>query len=255
MDVHQLAKALKDANVTPDTMLLTWHLNTMDLTLLRCFMDMGGYGEVLPPEGNCIPLIQFFRPNLPIGPDGVRRFPLKLELLYPVMYPGGELFGLNHEAIYDCKQTREVCIALDELCKPIRDREIVWQPGNHLHPDRGSIGRVQNVNNSAQGIAAQITKFFGVVDKEEALESARKTNSMPVPAPVPTKAKDTKKKRRRKGPAVSTQKTRKSISGYYATLGEERTAADTIEAPRLAAASSSADQDVKETGRKKRRVD
>jgi hypothetical protein len=66
--------------------------------------------------------------NLSEGPPGRKSFPLGLEELFPIMYPRHQLIGLNHQALIDCQQTRLVCTAFDELCKPIGERSMEWQP-------------------------------------------------------------------------------------------------------------------------------
>jgi len=43
------------------------------------------------------------------------------------MYPRHQLIGLNHQALVDCEQTRLVCMAFDELCRPIEERGEDWQ--------------------------------------------------------------------------------------------------------------------------------
>lgn len=44
------------------------------------------------------------------------------------MYPRHGLVGLNHQALVDCQQTRLVCMAYEELCRPIAERGREWQP-------------------------------------------------------------------------------------------------------------------------------
>jgi hypothetical protein len=128
MNVHEVALKLQQVGIAPDTVILVYHLSTMDLSLLREFLESAGYTGILPPNKNCIPLIPLLRMNLSEGPPGRKSFPLGLEELFPVMYPRHHLIGLNHQALIDCQQTRLVCMAFDELCKPIGERGIEWQP-------------------------------------------------------------------------------------------------------------------------------
>lgn len=44
------------------------------------------------------------------------------------MYPRHSLVGLNHQALVDCQQTLLVCMAFDELCRPIEERGEQWRP-------------------------------------------------------------------------------------------------------------------------------
>ncbi|RBA10665.1 hypothetical protein FPRO05_05254 [Fusarium proliferatum] len=127
LDVHEIAAKLKQSGISPDTIVLMWHKNRADLQLLRKFLEAGGYTDILPPDENCIPLIHLFRTNLPYN-RFKQRFPLNLEVLFPVLYPGSGLRGRNHRAIIDCLQTRYVCDALDEFSRPVAERGIRWRP-------------------------------------------------------------------------------------------------------------------------------
>jgi hypothetical protein len=128
LDVYKVASKLQQAGITQDTMILVWHMSTSDLTLLRLFLESAGYVGILPPDENCIPLIQVLRTNLRDGPAGYGLFPMRLDLLFPIMYPRHSLIGLNHQALVDYQQTRLVCMAFDELCKPIEERGDKWRP-------------------------------------------------------------------------------------------------------------------------------
>jgi hypothetical protein len=128
MNAHEVASRLQQAGITKDTMILVWHTSTMDLALLRQFLESAGYVHILPSDNNCIPLIQVLRTNLREKPVGHRCFSVRLELLFPVMYPRHSLIGLNHQAFVDYQQTRLVCMAFDELCKPIEERGEEWRP-------------------------------------------------------------------------------------------------------------------------------
>ena len=55
------------------------------------------------------------------------------------MYPWHHLVGLNHWALEDCQQTWLVCMAFDELCKPIEERGEEWQPDDVANSTQMSI--------------------------------------------------------------------------------------------------------------------
>lgn len=124
MNVHQVAARLKEVGICRETIVLVWHTCTADLNILRNFLNSGGYTDILPPNENCIPLVNIFRPGLPKFKKNP--FPMKLEIFFPVMYPGHEHVGLNHAALIDCKQTRLICEGFDQLYKPVKDRERKW---------------------------------------------------------------------------------------------------------------------------------
>jgi hypothetical protein len=67
----------------------------------------------MPPDKNCIPLINIIHSTLPMVRKNL--FPIRLEHLFPVMYPGHEYVGLNHAALIDCRQTRLVCEGVEQL--------------------------------------------------------------------------------------------------------------------------------------------
>ncbi|SCV51257.1 uncharacterized protein FFB14_11919 [Fusarium fujikuroi] len=122
LDVHQVAKRLQEIGITPKTIFLAWHVSCADLQILRDFLAKGGYHNILPNDRNCFPLIPLFRANMPKG-----LFPLRLEIVYPVMFPRSDLCGHNHRAIVDCKQTRDVCNGLDNFCEPVENQNEDWQ--------------------------------------------------------------------------------------------------------------------------------
>ena len=127
MDVHQVAIKLKEIGINQNTTFLTWRKSTTDLKLLRRFLQLAGYADILPPDENCNPLIQIFRLNFPeILKDPANRrsksFPLPLEVLSLVIFPRHSLIGPNHHALVDCQQTRLVLQAAIELVKPVKER-------------------------------------------------------------------------------------------------------------------------------------
>lgn len=127
-NVHEVASKLQQAGITPDTIFLVWHTSRADLSILRQFLESAGYFNILPSDENCIPFIHLLRTNLSEGSSRLNRFPLTLEVLFPTIYPRHSLIGLNHQALVDCQQTRLVCIAFDELCRPVEERGKEWQP-------------------------------------------------------------------------------------------------------------------------------
>jgi hypothetical protein len=126
MTVHQVAAKLKEAGIGPETIVLVWAVNNVDLKILRQFLESAGYYDILPLDKNCIPLIHVLRPNLPKITQ--KAFPLRLEILFPTMFPVHPLVGLNHEALVDCQQTRLVCMGFNELCRLVEERGTEWQP-------------------------------------------------------------------------------------------------------------------------------
>jgi hypothetical protein len=44
-DVHEVARQLRNAGMTPETLILVWHVSYMDLTLLRELLESGGYNK------------------------------------------------------------------------------------------------------------------------------------------------------------------------------------------------------------------
>jgi hypothetical protein len=126
MTVHQVAAKLKEAGIGPETFVLVWAVNNVDLKILRQFLESAGYFDILPLDKNRIPLTHVLRPNLP--KIGQKASPLKLKILFPIMFPRHPPVGLNHEALIDCQQTRLVCMGFNELCPPVEEREMEWQP-------------------------------------------------------------------------------------------------------------------------------
>lgn len=67
MTVHQIASKLKQAGITPDTIVLVYHVSVTDLKLLRELLESSGHVGILPPDENCVPMLQPFRENLSKG--------------------------------------------------------------------------------------------------------------------------------------------------------------------------------------------
>ncbi|KAF9760927.1 hypothetical protein IL306_004055 [Fusarium sp. DS 682] len=126
LTVDEIASAIIEAGITPKTLVLVWHQSCTDLQLLRQLLEGGGHYNILPGDENCIPLIQLFRLNLRrLGPE--KLYPLKLEVLFPVVFPQSDLVGRNHQALVDCHQTRLLCEDFDELRKPYDQRSPEWK--------------------------------------------------------------------------------------------------------------------------------
>ncbi|KAF5549562.1 zinc finger protein [Fusarium phyllophilum] len=135
LDVHQVAKRLREIGITPETIFLAWHVSCADLQILRDFLAKGGHRNILPEDGNCFPLIPLFRENMPKG-----SFPLRLEIVYPVMFPRSDLCGHNHRALIDCLQARDVCNGFDDFCEPVGSRGIEWKPAKFRKEAQRCIG-------------------------------------------------------------------------------------------------------------------
>lgn len=54
--------------IEPDTIILTWHVNAVDLTILKDFLEANGHetASILPPKDNCVFMVPRFRRNLRI---------------------------------------------------------------------------------------------------------------------------------------------------------------------------------------------
>src|ERR1700730_5247285 len=97
-DVDEAARQLRNAGMTPETLILVWHVSYMDLTLLRELLESGGYNNILPPNDNCVRMVPQYRNGLPTSPTR-KRFPAKLDVLFPLLFAGHSLVGQNHRAL------------------------------------------------------------------------------------------------------------------------------------------------------------
>ncbi|KAM5514001.1 hypothetical protein FOXYSP1_04968 [Fusarium oxysporum f. sp. phaseoli] len=139
LNVHEIARRIKASGITPESLVLVWHIRPFDLQLLRDFLLAGGYDNILPGDENCCTLIQLFRRNLPkIGKEN-KGFPLRLELLFPAMLPRSKLVGRNHQALIDVLQTRLVFKGLIDLRRPLKERGIAWEPEKFEKPEIHSL--------------------------------------------------------------------------------------------------------------------
>ncbi|RGP59736.1 zinc finger 76 expressed in testis [Fusarium longipes] len=121
MDVNQIAQALRKVGITPKTVFVAWGSNKYDLTILRNFLEHGGHSGILPGNDNCIPMVHYFRRNLP------RSFRFRLQVVFEVLYPGHRLIGYNHRALPDCQQTMLVLSAFEQLRKSPEKRRDRWR--------------------------------------------------------------------------------------------------------------------------------
>ncbi|KAG5772118.1 hypothetical protein H9Q72_001614 [Fusarium xylarioides] len=123
MNVHDIAAALQRAGVTPQSIVFTWHVNCTDLEILRKFLEADNYHGILPTNKNCFPMIPQFRQNFPLrGPDQ-RRFPMAMDIIFPLFYPNSDLIGRNDQVLFDCQRTRLLCDVFDHLRKGVDDLE------------------------------------------------------------------------------------------------------------------------------------
>jgi len=67
MNIHEIASTLQRVGISQDTVILVYHTSAMDLRVLRQLLESEGYYNILPPNKNCIPLINLLRPNIHIG--------------------------------------------------------------------------------------------------------------------------------------------------------------------------------------------
>jgi hypothetical protein len=131
LDVDEIWAEIKKKGITADIIVLVWHSSCRDLDLLRNLLVKAGkgYEKDLPANDNCIPLIQFFHGKLPM--INQKPFPLRLEILFEVLFPRSNLKGRNHEALVDCQQTRLVLQCFQWLCLPVEQRGTAWKPDNY----------------------------------------------------------------------------------------------------------------------------
>ena len=72
---------------------------------------------ILPRSSNCVPIIPEFRQNLGQLTGGVS-VPLRLDFLYPLLFPKSDLVGHNHSAFPDALQLRDMALLYCEPTKP-----------------------------------------------------------------------------------------------------------------------------------------
>ncbi|KAG4291189.1 hypothetical protein FPRO06_03075 [Fusarium proliferatum] len=123
MNVHDVAAVLQRAGVTPQSLVFTWHINCTDLEILAEFLETGNYHGILPTNQNCFPMIPQFRQNLPSRGPGQRRFPMGMDLIFPMFCPHSDLIGRRGQVLFDCQRTRLLCDVFDHLRKGVYDLE------------------------------------------------------------------------------------------------------------------------------------
>ncbi|KAJ3466696.1 hypothetical protein MRS44_004260 [Fusarium solani] len=96
MTVHQVASKLKEVWITQNTIILVYQASTTDLRLLRELLESSGYFGILPPDENCVPMLQPLRQNLSKGKPADQRIYLSLENLFPIIFPRHSLISLNY---------------------------------------------------------------------------------------------------------------------------------------------------------------
>ncbi|KAM5371658.1 hypothetical protein ACJZ2D_007938 [Fusarium nematophilum] len=133
-----LSHITKGNGITPDTVFVTWHLSTLDLTALREWLEEEGQHSVLPPDDECVPVIQHFRGNLEAAKSSNgRRFPVSLPVIFPVvMGTRHHLYGRNHHVAIDAQQLQCMVEVFNMLCKPSKDRPKGWLEQLRQAPDK-----------------------------------------------------------------------------------------------------------------------
>lgn len=110
---RDVARGLQHANVTPQTTVIAWATNRSDLRILREFLAEDGCLGILPQDDKCfLPLFHYGR-KLPKLRDG-SKFPLKQDVLFPLLFPGHDLVGFNHRALADALQLRLITKKLED---------------------------------------------------------------------------------------------------------------------------------------------
>jgi len=122
--VDEIAAAIKDARITPETIVIVWHNGVFDLTLLTELLESAGHVGILPSRANCIPMIPHFRAGLPISLKTRKRFTASLLVIFPLLFLESPLVGHSHSAEPDAQMARLVTLLLIELVKPISEREL-----------------------------------------------------------------------------------------------------------------------------------
>jgi hypothetical protein len=116
-NVHQVTSELREAGITPGTVMLVWHQSTEELILLRQFLERAGYTRILPPN----------------------RTVCRSFTCFVAIFRTHTLVGLNNQALIDCRQSMLVCIGCDELCRPVEQRGDQCRPDTIAKPTESSI--------------------------------------------------------------------------------------------------------------------
>lgn len=128
MNATQIAEVLQRKGIGLNTIFLVYGRTNRDLSLLRRYLESEGHGSILPSDQNCYPVTGIIRSNIFESTPKDQQFHLRLEIVFPIMFPRHNLIGLNHQALVDYEQTRLVCMAMEELSKPLDKREGRWRP-------------------------------------------------------------------------------------------------------------------------------
>ena len=121
---EEIAKIIVKAGVTQNSIIIVWHISTMDLDLLRELLNSAGYPKILPPPTNCIPMIPHFRAGLPLNPKTKKRYTAKLDIIFPVLFAGHSLVGKNYQALADAEMLRLMVLLFIQLQKRVPDRDL-----------------------------------------------------------------------------------------------------------------------------------
>lgn len=137
MTARQVADELRLQGISQETVFVSWHSNTFDLSLLREWLESEGEYGVLPLDSHCIPIVPYFRRNLgDVKLKNGRHFPLSLPIAFPIMMgTRHELYGRNHHAIIDAQQLKCMTDVFGILCRPLQDRPDCWL--EHLRQTAG----------------------------------------------------------------------------------------------------------------------
>ncbi|SCB65206.1 unnamed protein product [Fusarium graminearum] len=125
VNVDKIAEELRQGGISPNTVVLVWQWGPRDLQLSQRLLKAGGHDDIWPET--CLPLIKQFRLNTPMAKGDKKHFSLKLEILFAVVYPRSGLVGMDHRAVIDCRQTRLLCQAFEDLSLPVDRRKMDWE--------------------------------------------------------------------------------------------------------------------------------
>jgi len=116
-NVHEVARQLRKAGITPKTVFLLWHTSPTDLVLLQELLASSGYDDILPSNENYTLLIPEYQKGLPKNSSG-KVFPTGLEVLFSILFADHDLASRNHRALVDAQQLRLMLLLWVELHKP-----------------------------------------------------------------------------------------------------------------------------------------
>lgn len=107
---------------------VTWGSSPFDVAYVREWLDTEGVDHSLPADDTVLLLYPEFKVILSekLGNHCFkgRSFPLKLQVLFTVLYEGHDLVGLNHDALVDARQLSMLVRLFIDLCKPPNERTI-----------------------------------------------------------------------------------------------------------------------------------